>query len=262
MFTDSHCHINSEDFDLDREDVVARAREMKVKYILDVSDDVAKTPEIIGFCRAHQNIYTTSGLHPELADKYENFSAEMILEQTRSPYVVGVGECGLDYFYNADIKTQQLKVFQAHIEAAQACGLPLIVHSRDADEDMLRLLTENYKRKPFKGELHCFSSGEKLCRAALEIGFYISASGIITFKKSEELRRIFAAVPPERLLIETDSPFLAPTPHRGKRNEPAYVVNTAQVLAEVKGLSIEQTARLTTENFLRLFDKIKENANG
>lgn len=257
MFTDSHCHINSEEFSTDRENVVARAREMKVDYILDVSDDVAKTPEIIAFCAAHEHIYTTSGLHPELADKYDDFTAEMILEQAKSPYVVGVGECGLDFYYNADIKKQQLKVFAAHIEAAQQCGLPLIVHSRDADDDMMEILTQNYAKRPFKGELHCFSSSEKLCRAALEIGFYVSASGIITFKKSEELRRIFSTVPADRLLIETDSPFLAPMPHRGKRNEPAYVVNTAQVLAEIKGMRVAQIAAVTTANFLRLFDKVK-----
>ncbi|MBQ7632542.1 MAG: TatD family hydrolase [Alphaproteobacteria bacterium] len=257
MFTDSHCHINSEDFAADREDVVLRAREMKIKYILDVSDDVEKTSEIITFCSRHKNIYTTSGLHPELADKYDIFTSETILQHVTSPYVVGIGECGLDYFYNADIKSRQIEVFQAHIEAAQLSGLPLIVHSRDADDNMIALLTANYKKCPFKGELHCFSSSERLCNAALEIGFYISASGIITFKKSEELRRIFAAVPDDRLLIETDSPFLAPTPHRGKRNEPAYVINTAQVLAEIKNKSIEEIAAITTDNFLTLFDKVK-----
>lgn len=259
MFVDSHCHINADDFAADREDVVARAHEMKVAYMLDVSDDVEKTPEIIAFCQTHKNIYTTTGLHPELADKYADFKADILLNQAQSPYVVGVGECGLDFYYNADIKTEQLKVFQTHIEAAQECGLPLIVHSRDADAEMIKMLTENYKIKPFRGELHCFSSSEKLCRAALEIGFYISASGIITFKKSEELRQIFATVPTERLLIETDSPFLAPMPHRGKRNEPAYVVNTAQVLAEVKGMNIEEIAALTTQNFFNLFDKVKQN---
>ncbi|MBR1825443.1 MAG: TatD family hydrolase [Alphaproteobacteria bacterium] len=259
MFVDSHCHINSDDFETDREDTVVRARKMNVGYILDVSDDVAKTPEIIEFCKTHKNIYTTTGLHPELADKYPDFTADILYEQAQSPYVVGIGECGLDFYYNADIKVQQLKVFQTHIEAAQTSGLPLIVHSRDADEEMIKLLTDNYKKQPFKGELHCFSSSEKLCRAALEIGFYISASGIITFKKSEELRQIFATVPTDRLLIETDSPFLAPTPHRGKRNEPAYVVNTAQVLSEIKGLSIEETADITTQNFFNLFDKVKKN---
>lgn len=257
MFVDSHCHINSDDFAADREEVVTRAHEMKVKYILDVSDDISKTPEIIEFCKTHQNIYTTTGLHPELADKYPDFAVDIMLSQAKSPYVVGIGECGLDFYYNADIKAEQIKVFQTHIEAAQECGLPLIVHSRDADDEMISMLTENYKKRPFRGELHCFSSSERLCRAALEIGFYVSASGIITFKKSEELRQIFAAVPNDRLLIETDSPFLAPTPHRGKRNEPAYVVNTAQVLAEIKGMNIEEIAAITTRNFFNLFNKVK-----
>ena len=259
MFTDSHCHINSEDFNSDREDVVLRAREMKVDYILDVSDDIARTPQIIDFCSRHKHIYTTSGVHPELAADYPNLDAQSILKLTDNPYVVGIGECGLDYFYNGDSINEQKKVFAAHIEAAQQSGLPLIVHSRDADDDMINMLQTAYKEKPFRGELHCFSSSERLCQAGLEIGFYISASGIITFKNGEALRQIFALVPADRLLIETDSPFLAPVPHRGKRNEPAYVVNTAQVLADLKGVDIEEMARVTTANFLQLFDKVKAN---
>jgi len=257
MFTDSHCHINSADFDTDREEAVLRAREMQVDYILDVSDDIAKTPQIIEFCKKHKHIYTTSGVHPEIAIDYPDLKAEQIWELSDNPYVVGIGECGLDYFYNGDSIKEQKKVFAAHIEAAQQSGLPLIVHSRDADEDMINMLQSAYKNKPFKGELHCFSSGEKLCRAALEIGFYVSASGIITFKNGEELRQIFAKVPLDKLLIETDSPFLAPVPHRGKRNEPAYVVNTAQVLADLMKVEVSELAKITTDNFLRLFSKIK-----
>ena len=257
MFTDSHCHINSADFDTDREEVVLRARETQIDYILDVSDDIARTPQIIEFCEKHQHIYTTSGVHPEIAINYPDLSAEQILEFTGNPYVVGIGECGLDYFYNGDSVKEQKKVFAVHIEAAQESGLPLIVHSRDADEDMINILHSAYKNKPFKGELHCFSSGEKLCRAGLEIGFYISASGIVTFKNSEELRQIFTQVPLDKLLIETDSPFLAPVPHRGKRNEPAYVVNTAQVLADLMKVEVSELAKITTDNFLRLFSKIK-----
>lgn len=259
MFTDSHCHINSTEFDADREEAVLRAREMKIDYILDVSDDIAITPQIVQFCAAHKHIYTTSGVHPELAIDYPDLTAEKIMELTKNPYVVGIGECGLDYFYNGDSINEQKKVFAAHIEAAQQCGLPLIVHSRDADDDMIEMLQRAYKQKPFKGELHCFSSSEKLCKAGLEIGFYISASGIITFKSGESLRKIFANVPNDRLLIETDSPFLAPVPHRGKRNEPAYVVNTAQVLADLKGLEISELADITTNNFLKLFNRVKAN---
>lgn len=259
MFCDSHCHINSAEFDTDREEAVLRAREMKVEYILDVSDNITETPKIIDFCRKHEKIYTTVGVHPEIAADYPDLAVEQILALTENPYVAGIGECGLDYFYNADSISEQKKVFATHIEAAQQSGLPLIVHSRNADDDMIHMLQSAYLQKPFKGELHCFSSGEKLCRTGLEIGFYVSASGIITFKNAESLRKIFAEVPNDRLLIETDSPFLAPMPYRGKRNEPAYVVNTAQVLADIKGLKVEELARITTANFLRLFEKVGAN---
>lgn len=257
MFTDSHCHINAADFADDREETVQRAREMRVTYILDVCDDIADMPRLLDFCAKHKQIYTTAGVHPELADKYPDFTAEQILEQAKSPYVVGVGECGLDYYYNADIKEQQLKVLAEHIKAAQLSGLPLIIHNRESDDDMIALLGEAYKKQKFKGELHCFSSSEKLLEFALSIGFYISASGIITFKKSEELRQMFKNVPDNRLLIETDSPYLAPVPHRGQRNEPAFVVNTAQVLAELKDMAVADLAELTTHNFLALFNKVK-----
>ena len=257
MFTDSHCHINAADFADDREETVQRAREMQITYILDVCDDIADMPRLLDFCAKHKQIYTTAGVHPELADKYPDFTAEQILEQAKSPYVVGVGECGLDYYYNADIKEQQLKVLAEHIKAAQLSGLPLIIHNRESDDDMMALLGEAYKKQKFKGELHCFSSSEKLLEFALSIGFYISASGIITFKKSEELRQMFKNVPNDRLLIETDSPYLAPVPHRGQRNEPAFLVNTAQVLADLKNMAVADLAELTTNNFLALFNKVK-----
>ena len=258
MFCDSHCHINSADFATDREDVVQRAREMKVEYILDVSDDIADTPKIIEFCRNHPKIYTTAGIHPEIADKYPDFCVADFAEIVKSPYVVGIGECGLDYYYSSNTKDRQINILKEHIKASQEYDLPLSIHNRDSDADIMQILSEAYKIKPFRGELHCFSSSAELCNFALQIGFYISASGIITFKKSEELRNVFATVPIDRLLIETDSPFLAPIPHRGERNEPAFVVNTAQVLAEVKGLSVDELATVTTTNFLNLFNKIKK----
>ncbi len=257
MLADSHCHINAADFAADREAVVERARQGGVRYILDVSDDVAKTPEIAAFCATHKDIYTTVGVHPELAEQYGDLTAARLLQETGSPYVVGIGECGLDYFYNGDTREAQIKVLQAHIAAAQESGLPLIVHNRDADADMAEILTAAYKQKPFSGELHCFSSGVELCRTALDMGFYISASGIITFKKSEALRQIFATVPLKRLLVETDSPYLAPTPQRGQRNEPALVVHTAAVLAQIKGITPAELAQITTQNFLHLFTKVR-----
>lgn len=257
MFTDSHCHINAADFNEDRENAIFRAREMNVDYILDVCDDISDMPRLINFCEKHCHIYTTAGVHPELADKYQNLSSEQILAQLNSKKVVGIGECGLDYYYNSDIKEYQLRLLREHITAAQKSGLPLVIHNRDSDEDMITLLAEAYKKQKFRGELHCFSSSEKLAEFALSIGFYISASGIITFKKSENLRQIFREIPQNRLLIETDSPYLAPIPHRGQRNEPAFVVNTAEVLADLKNMSVAELADLTTQNFLTLFNKVR-----
>lgn len=257
MFTDSHCHINADDFNDDREDAVIRARTMRVDYILDVCDDIADMPRLIKFCENHRHIYTSVGVHPELADKYDDISDVDILNYVQSPKVIGIGECGLDYHYNADTKEKQLKLLQQHITAAQKSGLPLIIHNRESDDDMITLLKEAYKKQKFKGELHCFSSSEKLAEFALSIGFYLSASGIITFKKSEDIRQIFQNVPVNRLLIETDSPYLAPIPHRGQRNEPAFVVNTAEVLANLKKMDIEKLAQVTTDNFLTLFSKAR-----
>ncbi len=257
MFTDSHCHINADDFNDDREDAVIRARTMRVDYILDVCDDIADMPRLIKFCENHRHIYTSVGVHPELADKYDDISDVDILNYVQSPKVIGIGECGLDYHYNADTKEKQLKLLQQHITAAQKSGLPLIIHNRESDDDMITLLKEAYKKQKFKGELHCFSSSEKLAEFALSIGFYLSASGIITFKKSEDIRQIFQNVPVNRLLIETDSPYLAPIPHRGQRNEPAFVVNTAEVLANLKKMDIEELAQVTTDNFLTLFSKAR-----
>lgn len=258
MFTDSHCHIHAQDFNADRDDVLQRMRENNVLYVADICDDIKEMPSLLAFCERHKNIYTSVGVHPEYADRYPDLKAEDLLKYADNPYVIGVGECGLDYYYNADIKEYQLRVLKVHITAAQESGLPLIIHNRSSDEDMMKILTESYRVKPFKGELHCFSSSAELCKAALDIGFYISASGIITFKKSDELRQIFADVPNERLLIETDSPYLAPVPHRGERNEPAFVIHTAEVLAQIKNMNVEEIAQLTTNNFLSLFDKVKK----
>lgn len=257
MFVDSHCHINAEDFDDDREDVLVRARDVHVDYMLDVCDDIARVPQLIRFCAEHQNVYTTVGVHPEWADKYVNLRMEQILEEAQSPYIAGIGECGLDYHYNQETKDIQIKVLQEHIKASQESGLPLIIHNRESDEDMMDVLGEAYKKQRFSGELHCFSSSEKLAEFALSIGFYLSASGIVTFKNSASLRDIFREVPEDRLLIETDSPYLAPVPNRGKRNEPAFVIHTAQVLAALKRVNVEKIAEITRQNFFNLFKKVK-----
>lgn len=259
MFVDSHCHIISEEFANDREECIKRAFDEGVGLILDASGGVenAKLQEINDFCRKHKNVYATIGVHPEEAENFTNITAEKIINLSKHEYIIGIGECGLDYYYNSNTKDIQIKVFLEHIKAAQKTKLPLIIHSREADDDMIEILAKEYEKQQFSGELHCFSSSRKLAEFALSIGFYISASGIITFKKSGDLREIFADVPAERLLIETDAPYLAPVPFRGKRNEPAYVIKTAEKLAEIKNLSTEEIAKITTDNFYRLFSKIK-----
>lgn len=259
MYADSHCHINCQEFDADREDVVERAQAASVGHILDVCDDIADVKKIVAFCTKHKNIYTTVGVHPEVCDKYPNLSADDILAFAAEKYVVGIGECGLDYYYNKCNKNCQIKVFKEHIKAAQISGLPLIVHSRDADADMEQILQQEYKKKPFKGVMHCFCSSEQLANIALEIGFYISASGIITFKSADVLRDIFRKIPLSRLLAETDAPYLAPVPYRGKRNEPAYVVQTTKMLASLKEIDADKMADICRENFLQLFDKVNAN---
>lgn len=260
MYVDSHSHINSSDFAYDREETVERAYSAGVRCIMDVSDDIATTPQITDFCAKHKNIFTTTGVHPEICDKYPELTAETLIEQAQNKYVVGIGECGLDYYYSANNKTQQIKTFQAHIDAARKTDLPLIIHSRNADDDMINILRSEYKKAPFRGEMHCFCSSPALAEFALSIGFYISASGIITFKNSQDLRDIFREIPKDRLLIETDSPYLAPVPYRGKRNEPSFVVKTADVLAEIKNISTTEIAEITANNFFRLFKKVKFDA--
>ena len=185
-------------------------------------------------------------------------TAETLVEKTKHKKVVAIGECGLDYYYDYSTKENQFNVFKAHIAAAQETGLPLIIHTRDADDDTIAILKEAYKQKTFNGEIHCFSGSEKLAEFALSIGFYISASGIITFNKSGDLRDIFAEVPNDRLLVETDSPFLAPVPLRGHRNEPANVRYVAEKLAQIKNISYEEIAEITSENFYKLFRKASD----
>ena len=257
FIVDSHCHIISEEFANDREECIKRAFDNGVRVILDASGGVEKEKlqKMQKVCWEHENVYATVGVHPEEAENFADISADKLIKLCRPDYIIGIGECGLDYHYNPNSKDIQIKVFLEHIKAAQTTQLPLIVHSRDADDDMMEILTREYKKEPFKGELHCFSSSAKLAETALKIGFFISASGIITFKKSEELCNIFSKVPLEKLLIETDAPYLAPVPFRGKRNEPAYVIKTAEKLAEIKNESLDDLAKMTSANFYRLFTK-------
>jgi len=257
MFIDSHCHILSEEFDGDREDCLRRAVEAGVSSILDASGGVEaeRLAKAELFCRQYPNVYASVGVHPEEAENFADITAEQIIALSAPKHIVAIGECGLDFYYNSNTKDIQIKVFLEHIKAAQKTKLPLIIHSREADDEMMEILKSTYEKEKFSGVLHCFSSSRKLAEFALNIGFYISASGIITFNKSEELREIFADIPLEKLLVETDAPYLAPVPFRGKRNEPAFVGKTAEKLAELKGIKTEELAKITVANFKSLFAK-------
>lgn len=255
MLVDSHCHLSSEDIVAYLDAIVNRAHDANICYMLNAGGRFDELPIQLEICRKYAGIFTLTGVHPHDALAYENISCDDVLNMTRHKEVIGVGECGLDYFYDFSPRDVQIKVFKNMIYAAQESGLPLVVHTRQAEDDTAEILRSEYRKKPFKGEIHCYSSNWKVAEAALEIGFYISASGIITFKNSEQLRTDFAKVPLNRLLLETDSPYLAPVPLRGKINEPSYIVKTAEVLAQIKGVDFEDISAITSDNFFNLFNK-------
>ena len=254
---DSHCHLDFPDFEGEIPELVARATEAGVTRMVTICTRLRNEPTVRAIAEAHDPVFYAAGTHPMSAADEPLATVEELLKLTGHPKMVGIGESGLDYHYtaeSADIQKQSLRI---HIEAARESGLPLIIHARAADGDMTRILTEEYSNGPYGCVMHCFSSGRELARAALDLGFYLSMSGIATFKKSQELRDIFADAPVDRILVETDAPYLAPVPYRGKRNEPAYTADTAKVGAEVFGMDYADFARQTTENFDRLFSKAK-----
>ena len=255
MLVDSHCHLDFPDFAAELEAVVARAREANVKTCVSIGTTLEKFPNVLKVAERFENVWCSVGIHPHEAEKELLADASPLLERAANPKVVAIGETGLDYYYEHSPRDEQKQNFRAHIEAARKTGLPLIVHTRDAEDDTISILREEMGKGAFSGLIHCFTGTQKLADAALELGFCISVSGIATFKKSDELRAVLATVPLDRLLVETDAPYLAPMPHRGKRNEPSFVVNTASVLAQVKGVSADEIARVTTANFFRLFSK-------
>jgi TatD DNase family protein len=253
MLVDSHCHLNFPDFKDDLDNVVARAAEYGIGKMLSICTKTHEFEDIAAIADKYPNIYCTIGVHPHEAENEPDIAAELIIPKTSHPKCVGIGETGLDYFYEHSPREVQEKVFIEHIKASRQTNLPIIIHTRDADEDMIRIIRA---QAPFPGLLHCFSSSYEVAKAALDNGLYISISGIVTFKKAEDLRETVKKVPLDRLLVETDSPYLAPIPHRGKRNEPAYTKYTAQTVAELKGISFEELAEITTSNFHRLFTKV------
>ena len=252
---DSHCHLDFPDFDEERDDIIARAQTAGVTRMVTICTKLRQLPQVQAIAEAHDCVFFAAGTHPMSAADEPLVSVEDLLALTAHPKMVGIGETGLDYHYTADSAEVQKQSLRIHCAAAAQSGLPLIIHARAADDDMAAILTEEHANAPFSCVMHCYSSGPDLAKTALDLGFYLSMSGIATFPRSKEVRDIFAAAPLDRVLVETDSPYLAPPPYRGKRNEPAYTAFTAQVGADVFGVSLEEFAARSTANFERLFTK-------
>lgn len=253
--TDSHCHLDFPDFDGEHKHLIARAAEAGVRRMVTICTRLDREPTVRALADAHPQVFYAAGTHPMSVGEVPMVTPEDLIKLADHPKFVGIGETGLDYHYTSDTKAQQQDSLRIHIEAARQTGLPLIIHARDADDDMARILTEEQRAGSYTCVMHCFSSGRALAESALELGFYLSMSGIAAFPKSTDLREIFAAAPVDRILVETDSPYLAPPPHRGKRNEPAFVAQTAKVGAEVFGLDYPAFAAQLEANFERLFPK-------
>ncbi len=256
MIIDSHCHLDFPDFAPERDAVVARARAAGLCRMITISTRIDKVERVRAVAEAYDDVFFTVGTHPHEAHQDPEVAAERIVELSRHPKCIGIGEAGLDYHYDRAPRDVAARVFRTHIAAARLSGLPLVIHTRDADADTAAILVDEMGKGAFKALLHCFTAGEALAQTALGLGLSISFSGVITFKKSDALRAIAANVPADRVLVETDAPFLAPAPHRGKRNEPAFVTHTAAVLAETRGVTSDEIAATTTANVLRLFDKM------
>jgi TatD DNase family protein len=255
MIVDSHCHLDFKDFKGDIDGVVERGRAVGIGRFLTISTTITGFPQVLAIAESYPDIVCSVGIHPHEAAHQPDTSTADLVALARHPKVVGIGETGLDYHYDHSPRDRQRKVFRDHIAAACEAGLPLIVHSREADEDTVALLAEGARAGALKGVMHCFSGTRYLAEKAQDLGFHISLSGILTFKKSEELRAIAADIAEDRLLVETDAPYLAPIPQRGKRNEPSYIVHTLEVLAQLHGRSPAEMAAVTTANFQRLFIK-------
>ncbi|CCG43150.1 TatD family hydrolase [Magnetospirillum molischianum] len=257
MLVDSHCHLDFPDFADDLDGVVARAGRAGVGIMLSIGTHITRHPQVLKIAERFEQVYCSVGIHPHEAGTEPPATVETLLSLADHPKVVAFGETGLDYYYDKSPRERQRDSFRIHIDAARRAGLPVIIHTRDADADMAAILEEEMGQGAFTGLIHCFSAGPDFATTALRLGLYLSASGIMTFKTAESLRETLASVPLDRLLVETDSPYLAPLPHRGKRNEPAYVALTAARLAEIRGISSAALAEATTANFLRLFSKVR-----
>ena len=254
---DSHCHLDFPDFNGELPEIIARARAAGVTRMVTICTKLANEPQVRAIAEGYDGVFYAAGTHPMSAADQPLVTVDQLVALAKHPKFVGIGETGLDYHYTADSAAIQQTSLRVHILAAQETGLPLIIHARAADDDMARILAEGMAERPYSCVMHCFSSSEALGMAALEMGFYLSMSGITAFPKSQELRDIFARAPLDRILLETDSPYLAPPPHRGRRNEPAYTAFTAKAGAAVLGVTEAEFAAATTANFDRLFTKAK-----
>ena len=254
---DSHCHLDFPDYAGQIDAVVERARTAGVGVCVSIGTELKRFAGVRAVAEKFPNVWCSVGVHPHESEKEQLDGEAALVNEAAHPKVVGIGETGLDYYYEHSPRVPQQANFRIHIAAARKTGLPVIVHTRDADDDTIDILRDEMGKGAFTGLIHCFTGTQKLADAALELGLYISVSGIATFKNSGSLREVIKTVPLDRLLVETDAPFLAPVPHRGKTNEPAFVVHTAKMLAELKGVSPEDLASITTDNFFRLFSKVK-----
>ena len=259
MLVDSHCHLDFDSFDGDRSETIQRAFDSDINILVTICTRYSKFDQILSVANLDPRIFCSVGIHPHQVEEEDPITVKKLLTASTHPKVIGIGETGLDYYYDQSPRDDQRTSFRKHIEAARETQLPLIVHTRDADKDMANILREEMNLGSFPCVLHCFSSGQELANTAIELGFYLSLSGILTFKNAEELRNIVKNVPINRLLVETDSPYLAPIPNRGRRNEPAFVRYTARKAAEIKGVDQETFEKITTDNFFQLFSKAKLN---
>ena len=252
---DSHCHLNYEGLAERQEEVLAAARARGVKGFLNISTRQKEWDEVVGAAERHPDVWASIGVHPHEADAHPDLGATALVQAAAHPRVIAIGECGLDYYYDKSDRAAQRERFGAHIEAARQTGLPLVVHTREAEDDTSEILTREVAKGGVTGVLHCFTGSAGLARTALDLGFYISISGIVTFKNAKDLQEVAKAIPQERLLVETDSPFLAPVPHRGQTCEPAFVADTAAFLSDLRDEPLDELAAATTSNFFPLFSK-------
>ena len=252
---DSHCHLNYDGLAERQDEVLESARERGVQGFLNISTRQSEWGEVIGVAERHSDVWASVGVHPHEADAHPDLGAAALIEGANHPRVIAIGECGLDYYYDKSDRQAQRERFEAHIEASRQTGLPLVVHTRDAEEDTARILSAAVSQGGVTGVLHCFTGSAELARKGLDLGFYVSLSGIVTFKNAQDLQATAKWLPADQMLVETDAPFLAPVPHRGQKCEPAFVADTAAFLAGLRGEAPEELAEATTENFFRLFSR-------